>query len=98
VLPWIAFCAAIVIVEGHLLEAKKTYEIEGPSKERYEIVAPPNTSEAEVVAFAERNKRADCSEGKSGPWCSYPAKLEMPRKAIDPIAIYLALGVPAGRS
>jgi hypothetical protein len=51
---------------------------------------------AEVGAFAQQNQRADCSESKTGPWCSYPLKLEMPRKAIDPVAIYVALGVPAG--
>lgn len=93
---WITFCAAIVVLDGHLLEAKKTYEVEGKSKERYEIVAPPNASEAEVVAFAQKNQRADCSDGNTGPWCSYPVKLEMPRKPIDPIAIYLAIGAPAG--
>jgi hypothetical protein len=93
---WIAVCAAVVIVDGHLLEANKTYEIEGRLKERYDIVAPPNATPAEVVAFAEQNKRTDCSESKSGPWCSYPVKLQMPGKSIDPVAIYAALGVPAG--
>jgi hypothetical protein len=93
---WIAGCAAIVIVDGHLLEANKTYEVEGRLKEKYEVVAPPSATLAEVVAFAQQNQRADCSESKTGPWCSYPVKLQMPGKAIDPVAIYLALGVPAG--
>jgi hypothetical protein len=93
---WIAVCAAIVVLDGHLLEPKKTYDIEGPSKEKYEVLAPPNASEAEVVVFAQSNQRTDCSQGKTGPWCNYPVKLEMPRKPIDPVAIYLAIGVPAG--
>ena len=92
---WIAVLSAIFIVDGHLLEAKKTFEVEGPSKEKYEVVAPPDAAEAEVVAFAQRNPRADCSSSKNGPWCSYPVKLEMPRKPIDLLAIYLAFGVPA---
>ncbi|MCA1452798.1 hypothetical protein I6F35_06135 [Bradyrhizobium sp. BRP22] len=93
---WIAALSAIFITEAHLLEAKKTFEVEGPAKEKYEILAPPDATEAEVVAFAQKNPRTDCSPGKSGPWCSYPAKLEMPRKPIDLLAIYLAFGVPAG--
>ena len=93
---WIAGLSAIFIMNGHLLEANKTFDVEGPSKEKYEVVAPSNTTEAEVVAFAQRNPRADCSAGKNGPWCSYPVKLEMPRKAIDPTLIYVAVGVPAG--
>ena len=80
---WIAVLSAIFIVDGHLLEANKTYDIEGRFKEKYEVVAPPNASPAEVVAFAEENKRTDCSENKSGPWCDYPAKLQMPRKPIE---------------
>jgi hypothetical protein len=93
---WIAVLSAIFIEDGHLLEANKTYEIEGRLKEKYEVVAPPNASAAEVVAFTEQNKRTDCTENKSGPWCDYAAKLQMPRKPIDPTMIYAALGVPAG--
>lgn len=93
---WMALWATIVILDGHLLEAKKTYEVEGPSKEKYEVVAPPNVSEAEIVAFAQKSQRADCADGKTGPWCTYPVKLEMPRKPIEPVAIYLAIGVPLG--
>ena len=93
---WIAICAAIIIFDGHLLEANKTYDIEGRFKEKYEVVAPPSATETEVVAFAQQNQRADCAEGKTGPWCNYPLKLQMPSKAINPIAIYIALGVPAG--
>jgi len=54
---WIAVLSAIFIMDGRLLEANKTYEIEGRLKEKYEVVAPPNTSPAEVVAFTEQNKR-----------------------------------------
>lgn len=93
---WIAALSAIFVAETRLLEAKKTFEVEGPAKEKYEILAPPGTSESEVVAFAQKNPRADCSATKSGPWCDYPAKLEMPRKPIDLLSIYLAIGVPAG--
>ncbi|MCA1533846.1 hypothetical protein I6F21_14885 [Bradyrhizobium sp. NBAIM03] len=93
---WITGLLAIYIAEAHLLEAKRTFEVEGPAKEKYEILAPPNATEAEVVAFAQQNPRTDCSANKSGPWCSYPAKLEMPRKPIDLLAIYLAVGVPVG--
>jgi hypothetical protein len=93
---WIAVLSTIFVVDKHLLEKNGTYEIEGPFKEKYEIVAPPNTSEAEIVAFLNQNKRADCSEDKTGPWCSYPVKLQMPGKPIDPTMIYVALGVPVG--
>jgi hypothetical protein len=93
---WIAVLSAIFILDGHLLASNMTFDVEGPSKEKYEVVAPSNTTEAEVVAFAQRNPCADCSASKNGPWCSYPVKLEMPRKAIDPTLIYVAFGVPAG--
>jgi hypothetical protein len=93
---WVAILFAIFVKDGHILEANKTYEVEGRFKEKYEIVAPPTATADEVVAFAKLNKRTDCSEDKSGPWCSYPVKLQMPTKAIDPTAIYIALGVPAG--
>lgn len=92
---WIAVCAAIVIVDGHMLEANKAYEIGGRLKEECEIVAPPSGTLAKVAAFAEQNKRPDCSESKVGPWCSYPVKLQMPGKSIGPVAIYVALGVRA---
>jgi hypothetical protein len=93
---WIAVLSAIFIKDGHLLEANKTYDIEGRFKEKYEVVAPPNASPEEVVAFAKQNQRTDCSENKSGPWCDYPAKFQMPRKALDPTMIYVAFGIPAG--
>src|SRR3984893_16828082 len=54
---WIAVLSAIFIKDGHLLEANKTYDIEGRLKEKYEVVTPPNTSPAEVVGFTEQNKR-----------------------------------------
>jgi hypothetical protein len=38
---WIAVLSAIFIKDGHLLEANKTYDIEGRFKEKYEVVAPP---------------------------------------------------------
>jgi hypothetical protein len=93
---WVAVLSTVFVVDKHLLEKNGAYEIEGPFKEKYEIVAPPNTSEAEIVAFLKQNKRADCSEDKTGPWCNYPVKLEMPRKPIDLTMIYVALGIPAG--
>jgi hypothetical protein len=93
---WIAVFSAIFIVDGHLLEANKTYDIEGRFKEKYEVVAPSNVSPEQAVAFAQQNQRTDCSENKRGPWCDYPVKLQMPRKATDPTMIYVALGVPAG--
>ncbi|MGX1325437.1 hypothetical protein ACVMFA_007396 [Bradyrhizobium liaoningense] len=93
---WAAVWIAIFVLDHRLLEANRAFEIEGRFKEKYEVVAPATVTETEVVAFAQRNQRADCSESKTGPWCSYPVKLQMQRKAINPIAIYLALGVPAG--
>jgi len=93
---WIAGLSAIFIVDAHLLEPNKTYEIEGRFKEKYELVAPPNFSPEEVVAFAQKNQRTDCSENKRGPWCDYPVKLEMPRKAPGLTMLYVAIGVPAG--
>jgi hypothetical protein len=92
---WIAGVGAIVIIDTGLLEANKTFEIEGRNKEKYEVVAPSRTTESEVVAFAKRNQRTDCTDDKTGPWCDYPVKLQMPRKAIDSFAIYIALGIPA---
>lgn len=64
---WIAVLSTVFVTNEHLLERNGTYEIEGPFKEKYEIVAPPNTSEAEILAFLDKNKRTDCSESKSGP-------------------------------
>jgi hypothetical protein len=93
---WIGVLSTIFVVDQHLLEKNGTYEIEGPFKEKYEIVAPPNTFATEIDAFLKQHRRADCSEEKTGPWCSYPVKLEMPSKAIDPSMIYVAIGVPAG--
>ena len=93
---WVALFSAVVMIDGQWLEAKKTYEIETPAKEKYEVIAPPNASEAEVVAFVKKNQRLDCSAGKGGPWCSYPVKLEMPREPINPVAFYVAFGIPAG--
>ncbi|KRR09561.1 hypothetical protein CQ12_13825 [Bradyrhizobium jicamae] len=92
---WVAICATIVIIDGRLLEANKTYEIEGRFKERYEVVAPARATESEVVAFVEQNKRSDCTENKTGPWCSYPMKLQMPRNSFDWFFVYLGTGVPA---
>ena len=94
-LLWIAGLSAIFIADEHLLEANKTYEVEGRFKERYEVVAPPNASQEAVIAFAQQNARIDCSESKRGPWCDHPVKLQMPREEIKLTAIYLAFGVPA---
>jgi hypothetical protein len=91
---WIAICAAIVVIEARLLDPTKTYEIEGRSKERYDVVAPASATELEAVAFAEKNRRTDCTEGKTGPWCSYPVKLYMPHNPIDWFFVYLGLGLP----
>jgi hypothetical protein len=93
---WIAGLSAVFITDQHLFEANKTFDVEGRFKEKYEVVAPPNATETEVVAFAQRNQRTDCSESKNGPWCDFPVKLQMPRKAIDPTMIYVALTVPMG--
>jgi hypothetical protein len=93
---WIAVFSTVFVTSEHLLEGNKTYEVEGRFKEKYEIEAPGNATKDEVVAFAQLNKRSDCSDGKSGPWCSYPVKLQMPPQPIDPTAIYIALAVPAG--
>ncbi len=92
---WIAVLSAMFVKDEHLLEANKTYDVEGRFKEKYEVVAPPNASLEQVVAFAQQNQRTDCSEIKTGPWCDYPVKLQMPRKAMDPALIYVALGGPA---
>jgi hypothetical protein len=93
---WIAGLSAIFISNERLLDANRTYEIEGRFEEKYEVIAPPNASQEQVVAFAQQNQRTDCSESKRGPWCDYPAKLEMPRKATDFTIVYFALGIPAG--
>ena len=93
---WIAAISAITITDTGFLEANKTFEIEGRFKEKYEVMAPSRTTESEAVAFAQSNIRNDCIDGKTGPWCNYPLKLEMPRKPINSLAIYLALGIPAG--
>lgn len=92
---WIAGLAALFIMDDHLLEANETYQIEGRFKETYEVVAPPNVTPEQVVAFAQQNQRTDCSENKRGPWCDFPAKLQMPRKAMDLIMLSLAFGLPA---
>jgi hypothetical protein len=85
---------------GRGYEATKTYEVEGRFNERYDVVAPVSASMEEVVAFTKQNPRPECSEGKTGPWCSYPVTLRMPLKTtgptLDPTIIYVALGVPAG--
>ncbi len=88
---WIAIFSTVFVTSEHLLEANKTYEVEGRFKEKYEIVAPANATQSEVVAFAKQNKRSDCSEDKSGPWCNYPVKLQMTPQPIDPTAIYIAV-------
>ena len=94
---WIAVLSAIFIVDGHLFEANKTFDIEGRFKERYVVLAPPNASREEVIAFVEKNQRKECTGNESEPWCLFPVELQMPRKAtMDPTMIYLALGVPAG--
>lgn len=93
---WIAVLSTIFVVDQHLLEKNATYEVEGRFKEKYEVVAPQNASLEQVVAFAQQNQRTDCSENKRGPWCDFPVKLQMPRKAIDPTMIYAALCIPAG--
>lgn len=92
---WVAICVAIIIIDGRLLETNMTYEIESRFKERYEVVAPARATESEVVAFAEQNKRTDCTESNTGPWCSYPAKLQMPPNPFDWFSVYLGFGVPA---
>jgi hypothetical protein len=92
---WIAGVGAIVIIDTGLLEANKTFEIEGRNKEKYEVIAPSRATESEVVEFAKRNQRTDCTEDKTGPWCDFPVKLQMPRRTIDSFAIYIALGIPA---
>jgi hypothetical protein len=92
---WIAGVGAIVIMDTGLLEANKTFEVEGRNKEKYEVIAPSRATESEVVAFAKRNQRTDCTEDKTGPWCDFPVKLQMPHRAIDSFAIYIALGIPA---
>ena len=41
---WIAGLSAIFIRGRDLLEANKTYDVEGRFKEKYEVVAPSNVS------------------------------------------------------
>lgn len=91
---WLATCAAIVIIDARLFEPTKTYEIGGRSKERYEITAPAYVTEAQVVAFAKQNERSDCTSS-TGPWCSYPLKLQMPGRPVEWALIYVGVGVPA---
>jgi hypothetical protein len=76
----IALLSAIFIQKGHLLEANKTYEIEGRFKEKYEVVAPPNASQEQIVAFAQQNQRTDCSESKRGPGATIPLNFKCPTR------------------
>lgn len=91
---WLMICGAIAVADGRWLEADKTYEVEGRFKERYEITAPARATESEVVAFAQKNQRSECTEIKTGPWCSHPVKLQMPRGPFDWFLVYTAVGAP----
>jgi len=53
---WIAVFSTVFVTSEHLFEANKTYEVEG-FKEKYEIVAPANATQSEVVAFAKQAVR-----------------------------------------
>lgn len=89
---WVAGWGVVMFDRGNF-SPNKTFEIEGPNKEKYEVIAPATTTEAGALAFVQANKRADCSQN-SGPWCIYPVKLKMPEDPIDSAAVYAAIGVP----
>lgn len=92
---WIVLCMAWIIVTSRLLENNRTFELIGEHNERYEVIAPPTASQNDVLAFVKQNQRTDCTAAKTGPWCDYPAKLTMPRRALPLGILYAAFGFPA---
>jgi hypothetical protein len=63
---WIAFWAALVVIDTNPFEPKSTYAIEGPSKDKYEVSAPRSTSNEEIVAFVKSHPRTDCAQDQKG--------------------------------
>lgn len=93
-IAWVGIVGTIAVLDRHVFEANKTYDVEGPSKEKYEVSAPPNTANSDIVEFVKQHPRKNCDGDKRGPWCDYPVKLEMPRRFDISPAIYVALGPP----
>jgi hypothetical protein len=59
-----------------------TYEVADPTGLKFIVIAPKDTSNADVVEFvkqadAAKQRQADCSKER-GPWCEYAFPLYMP--------------------
>jgi hypothetical protein len=93
-IAWTAVVVTIFVFDQHMFDANKTYDVEGPSKEKYELSARPNTNHSDIVEFVKQHPRKDCEGEKKGPWCDYPIRLEMPAQYNVGPMIYAALGPP----
>jgi hypothetical protein len=61
-----------------------TYEVTDPTGLKFEVNAPKDTPQADVVAFIQQSdvakqRQADCSKER-GPWCEFALSLQMPNK------------------
>ena len=78
---------------------RATFEFTDPDGLKFDVTAPARTSIDEAFEFLHNSdfyqkRRDDCTKDH-GPWCSYPATMEMPNTfALWPVLIETLAGPP----
>jgi hypothetical protein len=100
---WIVFSVLWLTVWGVFgflgLRDKTTFEFTDPTGLKFDVTAPVGTSLDEAFAFLHNSdfyqkRRDDCAKDH-GPWCNFPATMEMPNTfALWPLLLKTLAGPP----